>query len=54
MGIKIRCPKCNGCKGIYGKSAMGYPATLPCPRYDASGEVRLDSLTEEEQNEIKD
>lgn len=53
--IKTRCPRCNGCKGICGKSGGLYnaPATLPCPRCDACGEVLLSSLTEEEKNPPK-
>jgi hypothetical protein len=47
--ILVKCPRCLGFKGIYGKSAMGYPATLPCPRcINSSGEVDLETLTEEE------
>lgn len=46
--IFVTCPKCKGFKAIYGKSAMGYPATLPCPQCDATGEVDQATLTEEE------
>jgi len=49
--LMVRCPKCNGCKGIAGKSDgpwKGSPATLPCERCSATGEVLLSSLTEEE------
>jgi hypothetical protein len=49
--IFVTCPKCKGHKGIYGKSSMGYPATLPCPRCPgSSGEVDLETLTDEEKN----
>ena len=50
--IFVKCPKCEGHKGICGKSGGLYnaPATLPCPRCDAVGEVLLSSLTEEEKN----
>lgn len=51
--IYVRCPRCEGHKGICGKSSgpyTGSPATLPCPRCDACGEVLLTSLTEEEKN----
>jgi len=47
--ILVKCPRCLGFRGIYGKSSMGYPATLPCPRcINSSGEVDLATLTEEE------
>jgi phage FluMu protein Com len=48
--LMVRCPKCKGCKGISGRSGTGHPATLPCPRCDAIGEVSLNSLTEAEKN----
>lgn len=35
----MKCPTCKGYKGIYGKSASGHPATLPCPRCNATGEL---------------
>lgn len=35
----MTCPTCKGHKGVFGKSPMGYPATLPCPTCDATGEV---------------
>jgi ribosomal protein S27E len=47
--IRVRCPKCGGHKGIYGRSDRNYPATLPCPRCDATGEVDQDSLIEGEE-----
>jgi len=46
--IYVKCPKCLGVKGIYGRSERNYPATVPCDRCNATGEVLLDSLTEEE------
>lgn len=48
----VRCPLCEGHKGIFGKSDGLYkaPATLPCTRCDAVGEVLLSSLTELEKN----
>lgn len=47
--MMVKCPRCNGYKGIYGKSQMGYPATLPCPRCpNSSGEVDFNTMTEEE------
>lgn len=52
--IFVTCPKCEGHKGIYGRSATGHPATLPCPRCDASGEVDQTTLTEEEKNQDMD
>lgn len=33
----MKCPTCKGHKGIYGKSASGHPATLPCPTCGATG-----------------
>jgi phage FluMu protein Com len=50
--LMVKCPRCFGCKGIAGKSDGPYkgPATLPCPRCEALGEVELASLTEEERN----
>ncbi|MGH7974788.1 MAG: hypothetical protein ACREBR_04635 [bacterium] len=48
--IFIKCPKCEGHKGVSGRSTLGHPATLPCPRCDAVGEVPQDSLTELEKN----
>lgn len=50
--IKVKCPKCHGFKGIFGYSDRNYPATLPCPRCDAVGEVYLNSLTEEEKTSL--
>jgi hypothetical protein len=45
----VKCPVCHGYKGVYGKSAMGHPATLPCERCpNSSGEVDFDTMTEEE------
>ena len=35
----MKCQTCQGHKGIYGKSATGHPATLPCPTCDATGEL---------------
>lgn len=35
----MKCPRCKGCKGIYGKSATGHPATLPCPDCNATGDI---------------
>lgn len=47
--IWVKCPRCLGHKGIYGRSDRNYPATLPCPRCpDSSGEVDQSTLTEEE------
>jgi hypothetical protein len=47
--VMVKCPVCHGYKGIYGKSQMGYPATLPCPRCpSSSGEVDQATLTDEE------
>lgn len=48
--VKVTCPRCYGHKGIYGVSERNYPATLPCPRCDATGEVNQATLTEEEKN----
>ena len=48
--LMVRCPKCKGCKGISGRSGSGHPATLPCPRCDALGDVSIDSLSELEKN----
>lgn len=45
---KIDCPRCDGHKGIMGKSATGHPATLVCLRCDGIGEIWEDSLTEAE------
>lgn len=51
--IFVKCPTCKGYKGIYGKSPTGHPATLPCPRCPgSSGEVLLESLTEEERKGV--
>jgi hypothetical protein len=46
------CPVCEGHKGVAGRSDGLYkgPATLPCDRCDALGEVPLDSLTDAEKN----
>ena len=49
--IKVKCPRCQGHKGIYGRSATGHPATLPCPRCDAVGEIDLESITDAESQE---
>lgn len=47
--VMVKCPRCLGYRGIYGHSALGHPATLPCPRCDnSSGEVDFATLTEEE------
>lgn len=47
--IWVKCPRCLGFKGIYGRSERNYPATLPCPRCpNSSGEVLLETLTDEE------
>lgn len=46
--IFVTCPNCKGYKGIYGHSALGHPATLPCPQCGACGEVDLDSITTED------
>lgn len=35
----MKCLNCNGHKGIYGKNAAGNPATLPCPKCNATGEI---------------
>lgn len=35
----MKCPDCKGHKGIFGKSATGHPATLPCPTCGATGEI---------------
>jgi hypothetical protein len=48
--IYVLCPRCDGHKGIYGMSDRNYPATLPCPRCDATGEVDQTALTPEEKN----
>lgn len=40
--VYVKCSTCNGYKAVPGKSAMGHPATLPCPACDATGEVVLD------------
>lgn len=50
---KTNCPKCDGHKGICGKSVgvyPGVPATFICDRCAGSGEVWEDSLTEAEKN----
>lgn len=47
--IFVRCPRCDGHKGIYGRSDgpyKGAPATLPCDRCDSTGEVDQATLTE--------
>lgn len=53
----VRCPRCNGHKGISGKSSgpyVGNPATLPCPRCpNSSGEVDINTLTDLEKNPPK-
>jgi hypothetical protein len=47
----VKCPKCQGCKTIYGRNASGNPATLPCDRcINSTGEVDYGGLTEEEKN----
>ena len=46
--VFVRCPNCKGYKGVYGRSAMGHPATLPCERCNACGEVDQATLTDEE------
>lgn len=54
--LMTKCPKCHGFKGISGKSSGPYPgspATLPCGRCGAIGEVPFFSLTEEEKNPPK-
>lgn len=48
--ITITCPKCKGHKGIYGRSERNYPATLPCPDCNATGEVNQTTLTEEKKS----
>lgn len=52
--IFVTCPNCKGYKGIYGHSALGHPATLPCPQCDACGEVDQNTLIpiEEKQNDV--
>ena len=40
--VYVTCSTCKGYKSIPGKSAMGHPATLPCPTCDSTGEVLLD------------
>lgn len=35
----MKCPTCRGHKGVYGKSASGHPATLPCPDCGATGTI---------------
>lgn len=35
----MKCPTCRGHKGVYGKNSSGNPATLPCPKCDATGEI---------------
>jgi hypothetical protein len=42
--IFVKCPRCDGHKGIFGHSALGHPATLPCDRCDATGEVDQDTI----------
>lgn len=55
--LMATCPKCHGFKAIPGKSSGPYPgspATLPCNRCpNSSGEVPLESLTEEEKLPVK-
>jgi len=46
--VLVKCPNCHGHKGVYGKSAMGHPATLPCPQCDATGEVDQDTIEPED------
>lgn len=51
--VRVECPKCNGHRGICGKSTGAYPgspATLPCDRCETSGSVWEDTLTEAELN----
>lgn len=43
--VFVTCPTCKGYKGIYGKSSLGHPATLPCPQCGACGEVDQSTLT---------
>lgn len=50
---KTNCPRCDGHKGIFGKSSgpwVGAPATLICPRCEGTGELWEDELTEAEKN----
>jgi hypothetical protein len=49
----VKCPKCKGAKGMYGHNALGAPATLPCDRCGAVGEVVFETLTELERNPPK-
>lgn len=35
----MKCPTCKGYKGVFGKSATGHPATLPCNTCGATGEI---------------
>lgn len=35
----MKCPTCNGHKGVYGRSPSGHPATLPCPKCNATGDI---------------
>ena len=43
--VFVTCPNCKGYKGIYGHSALGHPATLPCPQCGACGEVDQSTLS---------
>lgn len=35
----MKCLNCKGYKSIHGKNAVGNPATLPCPKCNATGEI---------------
>lgn len=52
--IHVKCPKCKGAKGIYGKSDRNYPATLPCDKCDATGTVDINTLSDEEKMRLSD
>jgi len=50
--IMVKCPNCNGHKGVYGRNAAGHPATLPCERCpNSSGEIDFNTLSEEEKTD---
>ncbi len=43
--IFVTCPNCKGYKSVFGYSALGHPATLPCPQCNACGEVDQSTLS---------
>lgn len=35
----MKCPTCQGHKGVFGRNSSGHPATLPCPTCGATGDI---------------